>query len=189
MARPGTVIELPEPCLVVLVGPAGSGKTTFAMRHFGPAEVVSSDALREVITGDAGDQSANRAVFAALHREVARRLEAGSSAVVDATNVEHHARRALLGLGARSEVAVVAVVLDLSLAETLARNGRRSGRPVPADVVERHHRRLARDLAARTMEGEGFTAVHVLVGADAIDSVAVRRSARSIVQQPQPRGG
>jgi protein phosphatase len=170
-----SVIDLPEPCLAVLVGPAGSGKTTFAARHFEPAEIVSSDALREMIAGDAADQSANRAVFSALHREVEQRLAAGLTTLVDATNVERHARRALLRLAARAGRPAVAIVLDLPLDETLARNARRDGQAVPVDVVEHHHRVLARALADGTIVTEGFAAVHVLDGATDIDRARVVR--------------
>ncbi|HYL40591.1 MAG TPA: hypothetical protein VET90_04715, partial [Candidatus Binatus sp.] len=38
------VVSLPEPCLVVLVGAAGSGKTTLAGRLVEPNQVLSSDA-------------------------------------------------------------------------------------------------------------------------------------------------
>ncbi|MDQ0424031.1 putative kinase [Cellulomonas iranensis] len=38
-----TRLEIPATCLVVLVGTSGSGKSTFAARHFGPFETVSSD--------------------------------------------------------------------------------------------------------------------------------------------------
>ena len=150
------VIELPEPCLVVLVGPAGSGKTTFAARRFAADEVVSSDALRATIAGDAADQSRNRSVFEALHREVARHLDDGRTVVVDATNVERHARRALVRLAARSGRPALAIILVLPLAEVLARNERRDGRAVPADVVARQHATLERALAARAFDREGF---------------------------------
>jgi len=50
------IIELPEPCLVVLIGAAGSGKSTLAARLFAPDEVLSSDANRALLTGDAADQ-------------------------------------------------------------------------------------------------------------------------------------
>ena len=44
-------IELPEPCLVVLVGAAGAGKSTLAARLFAPDLVLSSDGIRPVSTG------------------------------------------------------------------------------------------------------------------------------------------
>jgi len=36
-------VRFPELALVVLVGTSGSGKSTFARRHFKPTEVISSD--------------------------------------------------------------------------------------------------------------------------------------------------
>ena len=61
---------LPAPCLVVLVGPSGSGKSSWAATHFAPEQIVSSDALRAVVgVGDA-DLSASADVFVLLEQIV-----------------------------------------------------------------------------------------------------------------------
>src|SRR5262245_20485500 len=106
-------IVLTDPSLVVLVGAAGAGKSTFAARHFKTDEVLSSDGYRALIAGDESDQRVNRAAFGRLHRELEWRLAAGRLTVVDATSVELHARRALLARAAAARLPATAIVLDL----------------------------------------------------------------------------
>ncbi|TMB52315.1 MAG: hypothetical protein E6J50_02435 [Chloroflexi bacterium] len=81
-------IALPSDAMVVLVGIAGSGKSTFARAHFAPTEILSSDAFRAVVADDEADQSASGDAFALLHAALALRLRRARLAVVDATNVE-----------------------------------------------------------------------------------------------------
>jgi protein phosphatase len=164
MAVQPLVIRIPDPSLVVLVGAAGSGKSTFAARHFAPDEILSSDAFRALVAGDATDQRATRPAFAALHRALAQRLAAGRLSVVDATNVQSHARRTLLARARAAGVPVVAIVLDLSPEIVLARNaGRAGGAAVPDDAVRGHLSSLAATLTSDALQAwAGFDAVHHL---------------------------
>ena len=59
-----TEIDIADPSLVVLIGAAGAGKSTFAARHFADDEVLSSDRYRRLVSGDEADQAATRAAFA-----------------------------------------------------------------------------------------------------------------------------
>ena len=43
--------------LVLLIGASGSGKSTFARKHFKPTEVVSSDVCRGIVSDDENDQA------------------------------------------------------------------------------------------------------------------------------------
>jgi protein phosphatase len=154
-------IALPEPCLVVLAGAAGSGKSTLAARLFAANQILSSDAFRGIVSGDEADQSATRVAFSILHRELDRRLAAGLTTVVDATNVTSFARRSLVRRAERHGVPAMALVLDLEPALVLARNATRPGRIVPVAAVERQLQQLARSLRRYPLETEGFAAVHV----------------------------
>jgi predicted kinase len=171
-------ITLPDPSLVVLVGAAGAGKSTFAARHFAPDEVLSSDAFRAAIAGDAADQRATGPAFAALHRALGRRLGAGQLTVVDATNVHAHARRALLLRAAAAGVPAVAIVLDLPEAVVLARNAARPGRAaIPDAAVRNQLAALARTTARPPAERwPGFAAAHELRSAAEVDAVVIARA-------------
>jgi predicted kinase len=162
-------IDIPVPGLVVLIGAAGAGKSTLAARRFDPSEVLSSDALRAAISGDAADQRATRTAFATLHREARRRLAAGRLVVVDATNVEIAARRALLQIARAAGVAATAIVISTPAAVAHARNAARAGRVVPAAVVDRHLARMDAlgsdpDAITARLRAEGFGAVHIVDG-------------------------
>ncbi|HUG29289.1 MAG TPA: AAA family ATPase [Candidatus Limnocylindria bacterium] len=166
-------LHLPDPCLVVMIGAAGSGKSTLAARLFAPDVILSSDALRVVVAGDAGDQRATRTAFAILHRQLGRRLAEGRTTVVDATSVTPFARRGLLARAAAQGVPAVAIVLDLDPAIVLARNAARVDRVVPEIVVRRHLAELARSLRPGALEAEGFVAVRVLSTPAEVDALSV----------------
>jgi predicted kinase len=178
-------IDIPVPGLVVLIGAAGAGKTTLAARLFEPSDLVSSDALREAVSGDPADQRATRPAFRILHGEVRRRLAAGQLVVVDATNVEPTARATLRRLASTARVPAIAIALVPPATEVHARNAKRAGRVVPPDVVDRHLGRLDRLGATAAAIGaalraEGFAAAHVVRTTAEIDALEVRRVARPV---------
>ena len=81
-------IEVAAGALVLLIGAAGSGKSTFAARHFASGDVVSSDQLRARIGESESDQRANQDVFERLQALVQDRLAAGVLTIIDATNTD-----------------------------------------------------------------------------------------------------
>jgi predicted kinase len=172
-------IRIPDPSLVVLIGAAGAGKSTFAARHFGSSAVLSSDAYRGLISGDPADQTASRAAFARLHRVLGRRLDDRQLSVVDATNLGRGARLALLRLAANAGVPAVAIVFDLPAEVILARNAARTERVVGEGVV-RHHLAQVRamvDGPDTDFGVEGFVRVTVLRDPTEVDAVTVVRVA------------
>src|SRR3977135_1361569 len=93
------MIRIPEAALVLLIGASGSGKSTFASRHFEADAVVSSDQPRGALAGDQPDPPATDAAFGRLHEWLDARLAAGALAVVDATNVDWMRRAELVSRG------------------------------------------------------------------------------------------
>ncbi|MFN0090072.1 MAG: polynucleotide kinase-phosphatase [Acidimicrobiales bacterium] len=166
-------LALPELSLVVLVGVSGSGKSTFAGRHFLPTEVVSSDFCRKLVSDDENDQSATAAAFAVLHTIAAKRLESGRITVVDATNVRPEDRRQLVQLARDHHVFACAVVLDVPAEICRQRNASRPDRAFGDHVIRNQRAALRRSLT--NLRREGFRRVYVLNGVDEIDRAEVVR--------------
>jgi len=136
------VTEVPVPALVVLVGPAGSGKTSWASRRYAGNEIVSSDALRAVVGSGEADLAASKDAFAVLDAVVAARLRRGLTTVVDTLGLDPDRREALIRAGRAAFLPVVAVRFRTSLQLCRARNRLRD-RPVPAPVLKAQHQRSA----------------------------------------------
>ena len=168
----GRALPVTDLSLVVLVGASGSGKSTFARRHFKPTEVISSDFCRGLVSDDENDQSASRDAFDVLHYIAGKRLAAGRRTVVDATSVQPDARRQLVALAKEHDVLPIAVVLDVPEEVCAERNAARGDRAdMPRRVVQRHVRELRRSL--RHLEREGFRKVHVLRGVEEVEHATV----------------
>ncbi len=140
----------PDPALVWLVGPAGSGKSTWAVQHYRPAEIVSSDELRGRLGSGEADLSASADAFEVLERIAAARLGRGLTAVVDTLGFDHELRQRLGAAADQVGTPCFAVVFDTDIDACLVRNGDRP-RPVPVGVlrsqVRRHPRVVERIIA------------------------------------------
>jgi polynucleotide kinase-phosphatase len=164
-------LSIPDLSLVVLIGASGSGKSTFAAKHFKPTQVLSSDYFRGLVADDENDQSASGDAFDVLHYVAGKRLAAGRVTVIDATNVQQHVRARLIALAREHNVLPVAVVLDLPEGVCVERNASRPDRDFGARVVRRHQADLRKSL--RHLQKEGFRKVHVLRGQSEVDSATV----------------
>ncbi|MEO6510625.1 MAG: polynucleotide kinase-phosphatase [Nocardioides sp.] len=168
-----TELAIPAPSLVVLVGVSGSGKSTFARKHFGPYEVVSSDFCRGLVADDENDQDATKDAFDVLGYIVGKRLERGRLTVVDATNVQPNARRHLLAIAKQHDLLPVAIVLDVPDSVAIERNRDRADRDFGVGVVKRQSSQLHKSL--NRLAKEGFRRVHVLTGEAEIDAATLVR--------------
>jgi predicted kinase len=184
-------IELPRSGLVALIGPSGSGKSTWAARHARPTEILSSDTFRALVSDDANDQDATADAFDVLHLLAVRRMEHRRLSIIDATNVEGWARGQLLDLAREHGARTMAIVFDVPLEVCLARNALRGDRRLPEAVLRRQWSRMRR--AIPHLATEGWDAVRVLGGTDAVDAVSVTRAGtsasrtqRSVPKEPRP---
>jgi protein phosphatase len=166
-------LSIPELSLVVLIGPSGSGKSTFARRHFKPTEILSSDVYRGLVGDDENDQTVTEDAFDALYYVGRKRLAAGRLTVLDATNVQPHARAKALALAREFQRLVIAVVFDLPESELLLRNRDRGDRDMTPHVVRDQVQQMRRGIAH--LEREGFRRVYRLGSVDDVDAATVVR--------------
>jgi alkanesulfonate monooxygenase SsuD/methylene tetrahydromethanopterin reductase-like flavin-dependent oxidoreductase (luciferase family)/predicted kinase len=143
---------IPDPALVVLVGPAGSGKSAWATRRYAEAEVVSSDRLRAVVGSGEHDLDASDDAFALLDHIAAARVRRGLTTVVDTLGLEQARRRGYLDLARRQGMPAVAVLFRTDPAQCRRRNRARD-RPVPATALDAQLRRMRAAADEITTEG------------------------------------
>ncbi len=158
------------PILTLMVGPAGSGKSTIAKRLFDPQCVISSDNVRKYLCLDREDQSRDAAVWVAISLLVKARMTGGLPTIIDATNVRRKDRVTLAAL-VPQEMACAYLVIDRPLEEIEKTAGKR------LDVVKRtkgqemslvkRHDEVFRANLKDIRKGDGLPNVQVYMGPDA----------------------
>jgi protein phosphatase len=164
---------IPDFALVVLIGATGSGKSTFAAKHFTPTEVISSDACRGFVSDDPNSQAASSDAFDVVRFIAEKRLKNRRLAVIDATNVRAADRRTWVEIARRWHALPVAIVLDPGLDVCVERNKSRPDRQFGPQVPQRMISEIRRGL--RGLDKEGFRRVVVLRGVGEVDAAELVR--------------
>jgi F420-dependent oxidoreductase-like protein len=150
-------IHLPDPCVVVLVGPGASGKSTWAAEHFPADSIVSSDRLRALVGAGEDDITASTDAFAVLEDVIAKRFARKLTTVIDTLGLDTERRRRWLEEARRHGLPCVAVAFDTPPAECRARNRARTAKRIPADALAAQLKAWPKVRDA--LAGEGFDAV------------------------------
>jgi protein phosphatase len=166
-------LTIPELAVVALVGPSGSGKSSFARKHFRATEVLSSDFCRGLVSDDENSQEATKDAFEVLHFVASKRLAAGKLVVIDATNVQPEARKPIIALARQFHCIPAAIVFDLPEKLCQERNRNRPDRNFGPHVIRQQSRQLRN--ALRVLQREGFRHVHILRTPEEVDAAEVVR--------------
>ncbi|MBL9107590.1 MAG: polynucleotide kinase-phosphatase [Myxococcales bacterium] len=166
-------LKIPDLAVVALIGATGSGKTTFARRHFKPTEILSSDVCRGLVSDDENNQAVSDDAFDLLYTIARKRLARRLLTVVDATNVQADARRPILAVAREYHAIPVAIVLDVSTKLCLERARARTDRNIGAHTVRQQSSLLRQTV--RNLKREGFRYIYVLRSPDEIDAATVER--------------
>lgn len=162
-------IKIPELSLVALIGVSGSGKSSFARKHFKHTEILSSDECRGMVSDDENSQWATQDAFEVLYYIAAKRLKNGLMTVVDATNVQPESRKGLVRMAKEYHCLPVAIVLDIPEEICNERNKTRADRNMGDHVIQQQRSQLKKSI--RRLKDEGFRHIHILRSVEEVDAV------------------
>ncbi len=150
------IIRVLRPSVIVLCGPAACGKSTFAVRHFRPTHIISSDFCRSLVCDDEKDQRYHQQTFALVNFLIGQRLSINRLCVVDSTALTFGARKSLLDLGRKYRVRTELFLFKVSLEKCLERDRARE-RSVGRGAIEDQYELFKR--ASSSVESEGFDSI------------------------------
>jgi predicted kinase len=161
--------------LTIMVGPSGAGKSTWLKsaqaRAVGvkSAHIISSDQIREDLTGDFACQDRNEDVFDAIKSIAKVRLQNGLPVTIDATNIRRKDRIGMAQI-VPDHVPVRYVVINRDIEQKYKDGGWRNElvkNGEPYDLIAAHENTFKSQLKD-ILKGDGLPNVSVIVVEDSV---------------------
>ena len=133
--------------LILMMGVAGAGKSTWIKQNYPDAVPVSRDAIRFEILDEKGGEYFDHEdeVFNSFIHQIIGSLVADEVTIADATHLNRKARLKVLSRVRKYADEVEVVWIRVPLETTLRQNAMRSGRAkVPNDVIKRMYQSIER---------------------------------------------
>ncbi|GCF07442.1 AAA family ATPase [Dictyobacter arantiisoli] len=162
-------IVLPERTLIVLCGPAGAGKSTFArttidqqkQQGYRATGIVSSDYCRALVCDDETNQQANKDAFDLFYYIIHKRMFQGRLTIADSTALQADARKKLRELASRHQYFTCLFLFNMSLETCLRYDQHQARGRIVGEQVIQYHLNLFQ-LAMKDVEHEAWNVIHVL---------------------------
>lgn len=132
----------PEQIAILLVGAPGSGKSTWGKHYVETRDNIvrlCPDEFRAKIGRGEWDQTVSAQAFAMTRSGMENALDAGSSVMIDATNMYKKTRKDFLKIAQARKIKTMAIVFEVDKPVLLDRNQKRGilgGRNVPEHIID-----------------------------------------------------
>jgi predicted kinase len=147
-----------KPTFIMMIGIPGCGKSSWILKNYYRATIISPDAIRKELSGNISDQSLNVQVWVVAKERAVAALKAGKNVIIDATNVSTMYRREFIKN--LPECVLCAKIIECDpetaysrIAADIAKGIDRAN--VPDEVVYRMYGEFL--YTKKVIESEGFT--------------------------------
>jgi len=168
---------------VMMIGPCGSGKSTFLKAHFKSTQILSTDAMRGVITDNVNDQTCSKQAHEAVAYFLGLRSSRGMITALDATFLHSKSRDqmrdALKASGVGKLHAVIFNIDPEICEERVAIRGRERRNDivsVPPGIATRHSTTLRSQISA--LRREKFATLIEINHPDQVPTIVVEEKRR-----------
>jgi predicted kinase len=166
----------------MLIGPSGSGKSSWAAEHFAANQIISSDSLRASAGQGEHDLAASADAFSLLRSIFSMRCKRKLSSVIDTLGFDASLRADVISEASKVGLPVFAVVMSTPTQLCRSRNAER-GKRVPAAVLNEQFVRFSE--VREQITSEPFTEVCIIDDQATVVDNSVNNMAVSSTQTNQ----